>query len=98
MGAFRKKEDQSCPLKTGASCSKWEIWNICQLLYQHHKVGFIVMESGTWSSNQRMQYKSMMLYHNKNSDQRSSKKNISITNKKQPQGHHDCKSTNTTDT
>ena len=56
------------------------------------------MESGTWPANQRMQYKSMMLYHNKNSDQRCSKKNISITNKKQPQGHHDRKSTNTTDT
>ena len=48
------------------------------------------MEAGTWPANQRIQYSRMMLYHNiKNSDhKRIARKNISRTNKKQPQEHH----------
>ena len=53
----------------------------------------LIMETGAWQANQRMQYSTMMLYNNI----MSRKNNISRTNKKQPQEHHDLKSaTNST--
>ena len=70
---------------------------ILNMLISTSHIG-LIMESGTWPANQRIQYSVMMLYHNAmNSDHKSSKKNNSRTSKRQPQEHHDLKSkTNST--
>ena len=54
----------------------------------------LTMETGTGPANQRIQYSTIMLYHNVvNSDHKRVVKNISRTNKKQPQERRDLKST-----
>ena len=59
----------------------------------------LVMETGAWPANQRMQCSIIVHYQNiMNKDhKRVAKKNYSRTSKKQPQEHHDLKSkTNST--